>query len=137
MFDSQVSSAMQWHCGLRLFFKNIYSTIHALLYLTVWSVVLRPLLSFFLTNGPQTTLFEVDCRNDLFSLPFGKTGSYILQLDWLRTAEWTYAVIFAAAVQFQNQDNFWISHQNLRGRFYLFEKLKNELFDQKYCFWQS
>ena len=63
MFDSQVSlinasqglekkrrniqefrpgrNEMQWHCGLSLFFKNIYST-----YITVpkctWPVVLRP-----------------------------------------------------------------------------------------------
>ena len=44
----------------------------------LWSVVLRPLLSFFLINGPKTTLFEVDCWNDLFSLPFEKTGSYTL-----------------------------------------------------------
>ena len=41
-------SAMQRHCGLRLFFKN-RSTV-------TWSVVLRPLLSFFLTNGPRMTL---------------------------------------------------------------------------------
>ena len=26
-----------------------------------WSVVLRPLLSFFLINGPKTTLFKADC----------------------------------------------------------------------------
>ena len=67
MFDSQVSlvnrsqglvkkerniqefrpgrSAMQWHCGLRLFFKNIYSTYITVPYCT-WSVVLRPLFIF-------------------------------------------------------------------------------------------
>ena len=64
-------SAMQRHCGLRLFCRNIYSV-----YITVpycaWSVVLRRLLSFILINGPKTTLFEVNCWNNLFSFPFEK-----------------------------------------------------------------
>ena len=64
-------SAMQWHSGLRLFFKNIYSTYITVPY-CIWSVILRPLSSFFFISGPKTTLFEVDCWNDLFSLPFEK-----------------------------------------------------------------
>ena len=40
-------SAMQWHCGLRSFFKKYtYSMVLTQLYCT-WSDVLRPLLSFF------------------------------------------------------------------------------------------
>ena len=42
-------SAMQWHCGLRLFFKEYlqYDTYATVLYST-WSVVLRPLFSLLL-----------------------------------------------------------------------------------------
>ena len=32
-----------------------------------------------------------------------------VQLDWLVIIDWVYANFFAAAVQFQNQDQFWIS----------------------------
>ena len=56
-------SALQWHCGLRLFFENIYSTyIHycTLLYM-VCSTFLRPLFIFLFDKWPQTTLFEVNC----------------------------------------------------------------------------
>ena len=61
-------SAMQRHCDLRLFFKNHnYSTVR-------WSVVLRPLLSFLLTNEPRITLlFRVDWSKTSF-LFILKTG---------------------------------------------------------------
>ena len=46
-----------------------------------------------------------------------------LQLDLSGIAEWAYAGIFAVAGRFQNQDQFWISHQNiLRGCFFVFSK---------------
>ena len=51
----------------------------------------------------------------------------LLQLDWPCSAEWAYAGIFAVAVRFQNQDQFWISPKKIRGRFYFFKKSKNEL----------
>ena len=41
-----------------------------------------------------------------------------IQLDWPWIAEWAYAGIFAVAVQFQNQDDFWISHQKNQGSFF-------------------
>ena len=41
-----------------------------------------------------------------------------LQLDWPWIAGWAYAGIFAVAVQIQNQDQFWISRQKPRGRFF-------------------
>ena len=95
MFDSQVSpvkmsqalekkkrniqefepgrSAMQWHCGLRLFFKNIYSTVN-IYYCTLMYMVCSTKTSFYpsfwYVNGPDATLFEVYCWNDLSSLPF-------------------------------------------------------------------
>ena len=62
---------------MRLFFKNIHSAYITVDTLLFKSVVLRPLLSF-LINGPKMTLFEVDCWNDLFSLPFEKTGLHTL-----------------------------------------------------------
>ena len=34
-----------------------------------------------------------------------------VQLDWPWIAEWAYTDIFAVTVQFQNQDQFWISHR--------------------------
>ena len=56
----------------------------------------------------------------------------LIQLDWPWVAEWAYASIFTVAVQIQNQDQFWISHQKIRGCF--FEKLKNELMRPKMMF---
>ena len=51
-------SAIQRHYGLRLFFKNPVT----------WYIVLRPLLSFFLTNEPQMTLlFRVDSSKTVWS----------------------------------------------------------------------
>ena len=51
----------------------------------------------------------------------------IVQLDWPWIAEWAYAGIFALAIRLQNQDQFWISHKKIRGRYYIFfEKSKNE-----------
>ena len=47
-----------------------------------------------------------------------------IQLDWPWTAEWAYTGIFAVAVRIQNQDQFWISHQKIRGRFLFFRKFK-------------
>ena len=37
------------------------------------------------------------------------------QLDWPSTADWAYASIFAVAVRFQNQDQFWIPRPKLHG----------------------
>ena len=53
----------------------------------------------------------------------------IVQLDWLRIAEWAYAGIFAVAVRFQNQDQFWIPHQKLHVACVLdfFDISKNKL----------
>ena len=45
-------------------------------------------------------------------------------LDWPWIAEWAYAGIFTVAVRIQNQDQFWISHQKIRGRFFIFSKSK-------------
>ena len=53
-------SAMRWHCGLRLFFKNML-TVH---------MVLTQLYYTWWTNGPQITFFRVDCWKDLSYLPF-------------------------------------------------------------------
>ena len=93
MFDSQVSleskghrvlkkrniqeirpggSAMQWHCGLRLFFKkHTYSTVH---YCTLLYMVCSVETSFiFWTNGPQMTLlFRSIGQNTSFLLLFEK-----------------------------------------------------------------
>ena len=41
-----------------------------------------------------------------------------IPLDWPWIAEWAYAGIFAVAVQFQNQDKFWISRH--QGSFFIF-----------------
>ena len=35
----------------------------------------------------------------------------LLQVDWPWIAEWAYAGIFDVAVNFQNQDQFWVSRQ--------------------------
>ena len=43
----------------------------------------------------------------------------ILQVDWPWIAEWGYADIFAVAIKVQNQDQFWVSHQKINGRFFL------------------
>ena len=75
-------SATQWHCGLRLFFKHIYSTCITVPYCT-WCVVLRPLFIFLFDKRSQTTLFEVDYWNDLISLPFEKRV-HIPCLVWSR-----------------------------------------------------
>ena len=61
--------------SLKIFTVCTYITVHIVPECTAyctWSVVLKPLLSFVLINGPQRTLFEVNCWNDLFSLPFEK-----------------------------------------------------------------
>ena len=50
----------------------------------------------------------------------------LIQLDWPWVAEWAYASIFTVAVQIQNQDQFWISHQKIRGRFLIFSKSKKK-----------
>ena len=51
-----------------------------------------------------------------------------IQLDWLAIADWAYAGIFAVAVRFQNQDQFWIPRQKLHWACILdfFEKSQNE-----------
>ena len=49
------------------------------------------------------------CRSNLITI----------QLDWLAIANWAYADIFAVAVQFQYQDQFWIPHQKLHGAYFL------------------
>ena len=64
-----------------------------------------------------------------------KVLSARIQLDWPWFPEWAYAGIFAVAVRFQNQEQFWISHQ--KNQFFCFFKiLKNELvrYGQKRCF---
>ena len=48
-----------------------------------------------------------------------------IRLDWSWIAEWAYAHIFAVAVRFQNQDQFWISHQKNQGSFFLIFSLKS------------
>ena len=55
-------------------FKQYLRTVHTLLYLTVWSVgsIKTSFYLSFSRNGPKSTLFEVDCWNYLFSLPFEK-----------------------------------------------------------------
>ena len=46
-----------------------------------------------------------------------------IQLDWPWIAEWTYVGIFAVAVRFQNQNQFWVSHQKNQGSFsFIFSK---------------
>ena len=45
-------------------------------------------------------------------------------MDWLAIADWAYTGIFAVVVRFQNQNQFWISHQELHGACDL-EFLKN------------
>ena len=55
------------------------------------------------------------------------------KLDWPWIAEWAYAGIFAVVVRFQNQDQFWISHQKIRGHIFS-EKSKNELVQPKLMF---
>ena len=57
-----------------------------------------------------------------------------LQLDWPWITEWAYAGIFTVAVRFQNQDQFWISRQKIRGCFLFFRKVKNELVRPKMVF---
>ena len=60
-------SAMQGHCGLRLFFKKptVWVTVQCS---TQWSVVLRPLFIFLVDKWAQMTLFRVDWSKDLFFL---------------------------------------------------------------------
>ena len=66
---------------------------------------------------------------------FFYTRTVALQLDWPWIAGWTYAGIFAVAVQIQNQDQFWISHPKTQGSFFYFiEKSKNELVRTKTMF---
>ena len=47
----------------------------------------------------------------------------VIQLDWPWIAEWAYAGIFAVAVRFQNQDQYWISHQ--KSGFFIFLFFRN------------
>ena len=59
----------------------------------------------------------------------------VLQLDQLRIAECAYVGIFSVAVQYQNQDQFWISRQKYQESFFnFFEKSKNELARPKTMF---
>ena len=53
----------------------------------------------------------------------------IVQLDWPSIADWAYAGIFAVAVRFQNQDQFWIPQPKLHGACILgfFKKSQNEV----------
>ena len=62
---------------------------------------------------------------------------FLLQLDWLATADWAYADIFAIIVRFQNHDRFWIRHQKLHRVCMsdYFEKPQNELFWPFMAFW--
>ena len=41
-----------------------------------------------------------------------------------------HAGMLVVAIRFQNQDQFWVSHQKVRGHFF-FEKSKNELAQPK------
>ena len=52
-----------------------------------------------------------------------------LQLDWIAIADKAYRGMFAVAVRFQNQDQFWIPHQKLHRACNLdfSEKSQNEL----------
>ena len=64
-----------------------------------------------------------------------RTTAPRIQLDWPWIAGWAYAGIFAVAVRIQNQDQFWISHQKIRGHFFLFfQKVENEFVWPKWCF---
>ena len=58
-------------------------------------------------------------------------GILALQLDWPWIAVWANAGIFAVAVRFQNQDQFWVSHKKNQGSFFFSEKSKNELVQPK------
>ena len=60
-------------------------------------------------------LGEQSSFKDCLGAKYATTGLLIsytleLQLDWPWIAEWSYADIFAVAVQIQNQNQFWISH---------------------------
>ena len=55
----------------------------------------------------------------------------LIQLDWPGIAEWIYADMFAVAVRFQNQDQFWVYHKTSGTVFYFFEKSTNELIQPK------
>ena len=60
-----------------------------------------------------------------------------VHLDWLRVVEQPCAGIFTVAVQYQNQDQFWISHQKNQGSFFIFSKSqKMSSYGQKRCFWR-
>ena len=49
-------------------------------------------------------------------------GTTNITLDWPWIAEWAYAGIFGVAVQIQNQDQLWISHQKNQGSFFFLRK---------------
>ena len=61
-----------------------------------------------------------------------------IQLDWSSIAGWDYASIFAVAVRFLIQDQFWIPQSKLHEAciFDFFEKSKNELARPKMVFWR-
>ena len=50
------------------------------------------------------------------------TRALAVQLDWPWITEWAYAGIFTADVRFQNQDEFWVSHEKIRVFFFSFLK---------------
>ena len=45
---------------------------------------------------------------------------YMVEIGLAMVAKWAYAGTFAVAVRFQNQDQFWVSHQKIRGHFFIF-----------------
>ena len=60
---------------------------------------------------------ETHKKNQFASEPEG------LQLDWPWITEWDYAGIFVLAIQIQNKDQFWTSHQKNQV-FYFFRKVE-------------
>ena len=79
-------------------FKNlglVAAPCHGTVLYNAGSVVLRPVLSFYWTNGPRRTLFRVGCRKDLCSLPFVSTGPRTL-FGWIaRPLRVSFRVSFA------------------------------------------
>ena len=86
----------------------------------------RPLWWVFLCIGGEWSLVQKATSPvvDSGGRPLIKrTTTSLIQLDWPWIAEWNYAGIFAVAdVQFQDQDQFWVSHQKSGFVFLIFSK---------------
>ena len=107
---------VQWHCDLRLFFKNIYSTCIITVPSCTWSVALRPLFIFLLDKRSQNNPFEVDCWSDLFSLPFEKRAR-IPCLVWSRVLCACRCVFRFGSLDIIGGDALLITHDDTSNRY--------------------